>query len=273
MFLQNKYTKWYYEIIKHASEDVNRSSSYISLEKHHILPRSLGGEDSEINLVALTPREHFICHLLLTKMLSGEAKAKMVYALMLMKSKSRWLDRENTTKYSFKFKNLYKQIEFTEEHRKNLSAAQMGKKRGPLSEEHKKKISEGNRGKNVGKIRSDETRQKLSAVHTGKILGEYSEEHRSNISKALKGKEKSETHRANISKAATGKNRGPHSEETKRKMSESHKGKPKDFSKISDADRKRRSEQMKALRAKQKQEKETTSNSIIEFKAVSTSEI
>jgi hypothetical protein len=39
-------------------------------------------------------------------------------------------------------------------------------------------------------------------------------------------------------------------------MSESHKGKPKDFSKISDADRKRRSDQMKAMRAKQKLEKE-----------------
>jgi 5-methylcytosine-specific restriction endonuclease McrA len=255
MFLQNKYTKWYYEIIKQASEDVNRSSSYISLEKHHILPRSLGGEDSIFNLVSLTPREHFICHLLLTKMLTGEAKSKMVYALMLMKSKSRWLDRENTTKYSFKFKNLYQQVEFTEEHRKNLSIAQIGKKRGPMSEEHKRKISEGNKGKNVGKIRSEETRQKLSAAHTGKSLGEYSEEHRANISKALKGKEKSESHRANISKAATGKNRSPHSDETKRKMSESHKGKPKDFSKISDADRKRRSDQMKALRARQKAEK------------------
>lgn len=256
MFLQNKYTKWYYKIIKHASEDVNRSSSYISLEKHHILPRSLGGTDSSFNLVSLTPREHFICHLLLTKMLTGEAKSKMVYALMLMKSKSRWLDRENTTKYSFKFKNLYQQIEFTEEHRKNLSAAQVGKKRGPMSEEHKRKISEGNKGKNVGKIRSEETRQKLSAAHTGTSLGEYSEEHRSNISKALKGKEKSESHRANISKAATGKNRSPHSEETKQKMSEAHMGKPKDFSNISNEERKRRSENMKAMRAKQKLEKE-----------------
>ena len=261
MFLKNKYAKWYYEIIQHASEDVNRSSSYISLEKHHILPRCLGGEDLETNLVSLTPREHFICHLLLTKMLVGEAKAKMVYALMLMKSKSRWLDRENTTKYSFKFKNLYKQIEFTEEHRRNLSASQLGKKRGPMSEEHKRKISEGNIGKNVGKIRSEETKQKLSESHTGKILGEYSEEHRANISKALKGKEKSETHKANISKAATGKTRSPHSEETKRKMSEASKGKPKDFSKISDADRKRRSDQMKAMRAKQKLEKEKTQSS------------
>lgn len=38
------------------------------IEEHHILPRSLGGGDSKDNLVKLTAREHFICHLLLTKL-------------------------------------------------------------------------------------------------------------------------------------------------------------------------------------------------------------
>ena len=37
-------------------------------EKHHIIPKSLGGRDSKDNLVELSAREHFICHLLLTKM-------------------------------------------------------------------------------------------------------------------------------------------------------------------------------------------------------------
>lgn len=256
MFLTNKYANWYFAIIQHANEEVNRHTSYISLEKHHILPRSLGGEGTDENLVSLTPREHFLCHLLLTKMLEGEAKAKMTYALMLMKSKSRWLDREATTKYSYKFKSFYNKIEFTAEHRKKLSAAQLGKKRGPMSEAHKLKIAKANKGKNVGKIRSEETKQKLSIAHTGKILGEYSEEHRTSISDALKGKKKSDQHRESISAGKFGKKIGPHSEETKCKISEAHKGKPKDFSKMSDAERKRRSDSMKALRARQKREKE-----------------
>lgn len=265
MFLQNKYTNWYHDIINSAREKVNSRSLYISLEKHHVIPRSLGGEDCDENLVPLTPREHFICHLLLTKMLVGEAKTKMVYALMLMKSKSRWLDREHSTKYSFKFKNLYQGIEFTEEHRKNLSAAQFGKKRGPMSDEHKMKIAESNRGKNLGKTRSEETRRKLSEAHTGKILGEYSEEHRSKISNSLKGKAKSKEHKENMAKAKLGIAGSPRSEETKKKISESLKGKPKDFSKISDEDRKRRSEQMKALRARQKLEKEQSRQSAEEL--------
>lgn len=37
-------------------------------EQHHILPKSLGGTDNQNNIVKLTAREHFICHLLLTKM-------------------------------------------------------------------------------------------------------------------------------------------------------------------------------------------------------------
>ena len=37
------------------------------MEKHHILPRSLGGSDNNDNLINLTAKEHFIAHLLLTK--------------------------------------------------------------------------------------------------------------------------------------------------------------------------------------------------------------
>jgi len=36
-------------------------------ERHHILPRSLGGQDTLENLIYLIPREHFIAHLILWK--------------------------------------------------------------------------------------------------------------------------------------------------------------------------------------------------------------
>jgi len=60
----NKYSRWYKNITESARNRV--SDSYT--EKHHILPWSLGGDNSADNLVALTAREHFICHWLLTKM-------------------------------------------------------------------------------------------------------------------------------------------------------------------------------------------------------------
>lgn len=43
----------------------NPAQGYI--ERHHILPRSMGGVDDSSNMVALTAREHWIAHLLLHK--------------------------------------------------------------------------------------------------------------------------------------------------------------------------------------------------------------
>lgn len=54
-------------------------------ERHHIIPRSIGGEDDESNLVNLLPREHFFAHLLLTKMVTNEQNIiKMNWALHKM---------------------------------------------------------------------------------------------------------------------------------------------------------------------------------------------
>jgi hypothetical protein len=73
--IPNKYTKWYCNIILKALE---RDKPISYLEKHHILPKSfkLGGERDKENMVNLTLKEHFICHLLLTKMLTDEKSRK-----------------------------------------------------------------------------------------------------------------------------------------------------------------------------------------------------
>lgn len=54
-------------------------------EKHHIVPKSLGGLDNEGNLVKLTYREHFLVHWLLTKVCVGRARLKMQFALGSMR--------------------------------------------------------------------------------------------------------------------------------------------------------------------------------------------
>lgn len=51
-------------------------------EKHHIIPKCLGGSNKVENLVELTAREHFICHKLLTKIYPNNGKLK--YALWCM---------------------------------------------------------------------------------------------------------------------------------------------------------------------------------------------
>jgi len=55
----------YDSIIIRAKNRILDSSAYY--EKHHIVPRCLGGSDSPENLVHLTGREHYIAHQLLVK--------------------------------------------------------------------------------------------------------------------------------------------------------------------------------------------------------------
>lgn len=80
MYLDNKYTRWYNSIIHNARH--RNLTGYT--ENHHIIPRSLGGTDEDSNLVRLTAKEHFICHLLLTKMTTGNARYKMNFALRML---------------------------------------------------------------------------------------------------------------------------------------------------------------------------------------------
>jgi len=51
-------------------------------EKHHIIPRCLGGTDDSDNLVELTPEEHYLAHQLLIKMYPKNPK--LVYAVWRM---------------------------------------------------------------------------------------------------------------------------------------------------------------------------------------------
>ena len=93
-FLPNKYTKWYNQIIYHRT--ANRAGGYT--ERHHIIPKSMGGTNHSDNLVALTAREHFVCHWLLTKMTIGQDRTKMLRAFNAFKMASRKNPRKLTAR-------------------------------------------------------------------------------------------------------------------------------------------------------------------------------
>lgn len=72
------YLKIYNQLIKPSSN--RKLSCYI--EKHHIIPRCMGGGDEIENIVELTAREHFIAHRLLCEIYPQNVKLK--HALWLM---------------------------------------------------------------------------------------------------------------------------------------------------------------------------------------------
>ena len=72
------YTRIYNALINRAkSRDLNEY-----YEKHHIVPRCLGGSDDITNLVKLTPEEHYLAHQLLVKMYPESNS--LIYAATMM---------------------------------------------------------------------------------------------------------------------------------------------------------------------------------------------
>ena len=86
LYLNNKYTKYYYKLIQKAKDRNLSKGNGVYLEEHHIIPKSLNGSNEPENLVLFTAREHYIAHRLLTKMTDGESHKKMWLALFCMVS-------------------------------------------------------------------------------------------------------------------------------------------------------------------------------------------
>lgn len=118
-------------------------------ERHHIIPRSLGGSDDQGNIVHLTAREHFIAHLLLAKIYGGP----MIAAAWLLANLSG--RKINARQYAW-LKEAFS-------HRQ--SEINTGKRH---TDETKKKISEVQKGK----YHTEETKQKMSEKRKGKPWSE-----------------------------------------------------------------------------------------------------
>lgn len=183
MYLQNKYTKWYFNIISTAqSRTLNEYK-----EQHHIIPVSLGGSNNKDNLVELTAREHYICHLLLVKMTEGACKKSMSYAL--------WMMTNASTTYQERYKAKSKLYEFA---RTNFVESQRGHKPTLLkqTEQAKQQISKSMKAR-LAKLSQEEMQERLlNSCHSPES---WTEERKHKISKALTGKIVSQETRKKLS--------------------------------------------------------------------------
>lgn len=213
MFIDNKYRIIYDKLIARAKQ-CPITTGYT--EKHHIIPRSLGGTNQASNIVKLTGREHYIVHLCLVRFTTGNARFKMVCAAKQLTKRIPGLRFSGVIYEALRIEHANnlsvrrKGMKFTDEHRKNLSVAHMGQVQ---SQEQKDRT----RDRMIGHVVSKETRDKISAVRTGKKM---STEFRENCRIIRTGTRLSDETKSKLSKAHKGK---PKSEETKRRMSESRK--------------------------------------------------
>lgn len=211
-------------------------------EKHHIIPRCLKGGNEATNIVRLTAEEHFVAHLLLTKMYPD--KGRLASAVFLMSTRCNKekvknnkfygeLKRRSALTISLANKGRIpwnKDGTHSEESRKKMSES--GKKRAPISEETRAKLS-ARTVWNRGIPMSAETKEKLSIINRGQVSWNKGnttpEEVRKKISDSLKGNEPwnknkswSEEIKEKISSACRGRKV---TDETKAKISSANKGK------------------------------------------------
>jgi hypothetical protein len=192
----NKYETWYADITKRGQD--RHTDSYT--ESHHIVPRSLGGNNLPENITKLTAREHFICHWLLVKIhREGEAHWKMLNAIRIMRA-----ENKNQHRYS------------------NRITARVYSN---LKEEYSKIQSEKNKGAGngmFGKSQTEKAKSKISEANTGRV---QPLEEKMNQVKAITGRKRkpfTDEWKANMSAAKTGENNNRYGvevlEETKEKI-------------------------------------------------------
>lgn len=173
----NKYIKWYNQIIERAQGRVLEPP----YERHHITPKSLGGLDDKENIAFITPREHFICHWLLTKTTTGEDRYKMLNALRMMRA-----ENPNQTRYKTKITSrVYEKLKI--EYAQLQSEKIRGENNPMWGKTHTEKARRAISEKNTGKKLTEEQIAKQVEAQTGRKRAPFSDEWRSKMSSSKKG--------------------------------------------------------------------------------------
>jgi hypothetical protein len=160
------YQRIYDDIIRQAQ---SRPKPECYTEKHHVVPRSLGGSDEPNNLVVLTARQHFLAHYCLWKAQEKgtEARSKMAHAFNVMRGASKY----NGQRYINSRLYASHRKEYSEWRSKMMSGENHPFYGKTHSEEARKKMSESKSGENhpfYGKTLSEEAKKKIGKAHKGK---------------------------------------------------------------------------------------------------------
>lgn len=178
-------------------------------ERHHILPRCMGGGDEQGNIVRLTAEEHYVAHQLLVKM--HPRNGRLTHAAVLMAKRATgnkayaWLRNRNSkamlgnTRFAGKTHSVASRdriasalrgVKHSVERRGNQSRAKLGKKQTPQAIAIRSAARRGN-------VPSQECRTNISAALKGRP---FTEAHRGALSAAQKGTKRRRTaeHQARI---------------------------------------------------------------------------
>lgn len=144
----------------------------IYIEKHHIIPRCLGGNDTDENIISLPPREHLVAHELLAMIYPNDININ--FSVIAMSMNSKFTLGRNTTKVSSRLfayfrersSSLQKGKYIKKDSREKMSKIKLGKSSKKPSN-FGKHVSEGKKNKPYG--------TRVLDTRTGKIYSTLQE--------------------------------------------------------------------------------------------------
>jgi hypothetical protein len=126
------------------------NSDYI--EKHHIIPKCLGGSNEIENIVCLTPEAHYVAHQLLVKIYPDNHKIiKAAHMMTVGRNTNKtygWLKRK---------------------HSESMKQQPSNRKGVKLSAETRNKMSKAHQLIDKSRLHSSESKQKMRESHLGEI--------------------------------------------------------------------------------------------------------
>lgn len=176
LFDLNVYTEEYYQIIDHAKIRIPQAASRPEAkkilsysERHHIIPRSLGGNNESNNLVWLTAAEHLTAHLLLTKMVSEKTHLRkmMSAAIRMANPQSRSQKRIITPDLIEELAEI--RIECAKLHSEYMKEKHKGENNPMYGKHHNESSNAARRKAMTGFIRTDENKKKCSESKKGNL--------------------------------------------------------------------------------------------------------
>jgi hypothetical protein len=163
------YSRIYIELMERASDRILDGYT----EKHHIVPKCMGGDNKPRNIAVLTPEEHYIAHKLLVKIYPHNSK--LVYAANYMSASS-----DNHCRNNRDFGWM----------KRRLSKAMTGNQyrlNKPHTDTTKRKISIANSSPSIvtrnkmsssrkARITTNETKLRMSEAHMGLVASDITKQ-------------------------------------------------------------------------------------------------
>lgn len=205
--------QWHYDQLM-ITRSLREKLSGIYYEKHHKIPRSMGGDNSSENIVSLTPREHFLAHWLLWRIYKNRSMAFAFHAMeKFTRTKTEFTCSSRAYEEARIAKSLMGHSELT---KSKMSSSKKGKSSSFKGKFHKEDSKEKMRNVHLGKSLNDDHKQKIRESNIGKHDHLFGNTNHSGHFHTDESKQK-------IKDSKLGVKTGPRSKETKLRMSEARK--------------------------------------------------